>query len=380
MKKVLLITNLITPYRVPLFNYIYENTDFNFKILALAENEKNREWKIKKNKIRFNYAILKGWHGFISGKDLPIHINPGIFKALYDYKPDVVITSGYEAPAYWLAFLYCKIFKKRYILWNGSTLLSSTQTKGLISGIKRALIRSTDSCIAYGTKAEEYLMFFGAKKDKISIALNTVDMEFFRKHSSEYRGKEAFVKERSELPKLLLLYVGQLIERKGVLQVLKALEIFSDPGVGLFIVGDGPQKAMLEEYCREKGLNNVYFEGFKSEEELPKYYALSDVLILPSFREVWGLVINEAMASGLYVLASKYAGANFDLIKKGWNGDVFDPHSVEDICNIVKATKENIESIRMRRNEISASGCQKFSISKAGDTFLKALESWGVNR
>lgn len=375
MKKILLLTNIISPYRIPLFNYISRNGDFDFKVVALAENEKNREWKIKKNKIRFNYTILKGWHGFISGKDLPIHINPGIFKAIHDYKPDVVITSGYEAPAYWLAFLYCKIFNKKYILWNGSTLLSSTQTKGLIGGIKRALIRSADGYIAYGTKAEEYLEFFGAKKDKISIALNTADMEFFRKHSSEYRVKEAFVNERSELPKLLLLYVGQLIERKGVLQVLKALEIFSGPEIGLFIVGTGPQKAMLEEYCREKGLNNVYFEGFKSEEELPKYYALSDVLILPSFREVWGLVINEAMTSGLYVLASKYAGASFDLIKKRWNGDIFDPHSVEDIANIVKATKENIESIRMKRNEISAHGCKEFSISRSGDAFLKAVEN-----
>jgi len=219
------------------------------------------------------------------------------------------------------------------------------------------------------------LEFFGAKKDKISIALNTADMEFFREQSSEYRGKEAFVNERSELPKLLLLYVGQLIERKGVLQVLKALEILDDSDVGLFIVGDGPQKAMLEGYCREKCLNNVYFEGFKSEEELPRYYALSDVLILSSFREVWGLVINEAMASGLYVLASKYTGAGFDLIKEEWKGNVFDPYRVEEVGNVIRVTKENIESIRMRRNEISAHACQKFSISRSGDAFLNAIEN-----
>lgn len=72
------------------------------------------------------------------------------------------------------------------------------------------------------------------------------------------------------------------------------------------------------------------------QEELIKYYALSDIFILPSFEEVWGLVINEALASGLYVLSSKYAGASYDLIKEGWNGEIFNPKNIEEIIGLIK--------------------------------------------
>jgi len=69
---------------------------------------------------------------------------------------------------------------------------------------------------------------------------------------------------------------------------------------------------------------------------LVKYYALADILVLPSFEEVWGLVVNEALASGLYVLSSKFAGASYDLIKEGWNGKVFDPHNIDEIIELIK--------------------------------------------
>ena len=375
-KKVLLLTNMITPYRIPLFNAISERGNFYFKLIALAKREKNREWELSENKIKFDYQILPGWHWFIWGKkkEITIHLNRGVFKALLEYKPDVIITSGYDDLAYWQAFLYCKMFKKKFILWNSTTLLSVGSIKGIRGRLKKIIIRGADKYIAYGTKAKEYLEYFGAEGDKTYISTNTVDMEYFRSKVEEYRNKDGFLKERKQYPKYLFLHVGQLIKRKGVLQILKAFECLKDSEIGLLIVGSGPEESSLRKFCEEIKLNNVFFKGFHQQEILPKYYALADIFILSSFEEVWGLVVNEALASGLYILCSKYAGVVYDLIEEGFNGEVFDPNNIEEIVKLIKQVKDKIEDIRKKRENISQYACREFSIERSAEVFLKAIK------
>ena len=375
--KIILITNIIPPYRIPLFNAISERGNFYFKVAALAEREKNRKWEIDKEKIKFDYQILPGLHWFVRNKrrEISFHLNRELFKVLLGYKPDVVITSGYDSFAYWQAFLYCKLYRKKYILWNGTTLLSAGSTRGIKGLLKRVIVRGADRYIAYGIKAKEYLEYFGAESGKIHISTNTVDMEYFRSRVEEYRNRDSFEKERKQYPKYLLLNVGQLIKRKGVLQVLKALECLKDIKVGLLIVGSGHEESSLKGFCKEKKLNNVFFKEFQQQDELAKYYALADIFILPSFEEVWGLVVNEALASGLYVLSSKYAGASYDLIKEGWNGEIFEPYDVKEIVDLIKRVKENIEDIRKRRDDISQYACNEFSIERSAQEFTKAINS-----
>ena len=335
------------------------------------------KWELSENKIKFDYQILPGWHWFIWGKkkEITIHLNRGVFKALLEYKPDVIITSGYDDLAYWQAFLYCKMFKKKFILWNSTTLLSVGSIKGIRGRLKKIIIRGADKYIAYGTKAKEYLEYFGAESNKIYTATNTVDMEYFSNRVEEYRNKDAFKRERKQYPKYLLLHVGQLIKRKGVLQALKALECIKDLEIGLLIVGSGHEESSLMDFCREKKLNNIFFEGFHQQDELVKYYALADIFILSSFEEVWGLVVNEALASGLYILCSKYAGVVYDLIEEGFNGEVFDPNNIKEFVKVIKKNKQQINDIRKRREIISQGSCKKYDIKKSAQAFIRAIES-----
>ena len=374
--KILCLTNMISPYRIPLFNYFYVREDFKLEVIVLIEREENREWEFDKEKIKFDYQILKGYHWLIRNKrrEIVIHLNKGILRKFLGYKPNIVITSGYDSLAYWEAFLYCKIFRKRFILWNGTTLLSAGSTTGIRGLLKRIIIKGADRYIAYGTKAKEYLEYLGADVNKIHISTNTVDVIHLQNKVMEYRNGEDFIKERELYPKYLLLYVGQLIRRKGIIQVLKALDNLSDSEVGLMIVGSGPQGKELKKFCEEKNLNNIFFKGFQQQEMLPKYYALADVFILPSFEEVWGLVVNEALASGLYVLCSDQAGAAYDLIRKGWNGEIFDPNNIEELVIFVKRTKEQIEEIRKQRKTISEHACKEFSIERSAHSFTEAIE------
>jgi len=373
--KVTIVTNIISPYRVPLFNRLSKEDDLDLKVIALAEKEANREWQIAKEQIVFDYHVLPGFHKFIRSKEIPIHLNWGLWKALRRYKPDVVITSGYDAPAYWEAFLYCKLFKKKFILWNGTTLLSTRTTGGFIGQAKRFIIRGADRYVTYGTKAAEYLESLGAPKEKIHIGVNTVDMQWFRDQSRKIRAEAKYELWRSHYPGMLLLFVGQLIPRKGLRQLLYAFSKLKDPDIGLMVVGSGPEERSLRKLCEELGVRNVYWEGFHQQNELPYYYSLSDALVLPSIKEVWGLVVNEALASGLYVLCSNRAGAAHDLIKENWNGKMFDPHDVDQLAGLIRETKGQIEEIRARREAISEQACQEFGIERSAKAFLDAIRS-----
>lgn len=378
--KVLLITNIIPPYRIALYKYIYQAENFDFKLIALAEKEANREWQIAKDQIKINYKVLPGIHKFIRSREIAIHLNWGLGKAILRYGPDIVITSGYDMFAYWQAFLYCKLFKKKYILWNGTTLLSAGIINGFIGKVKQMIIGGADRYIAYGKKSAKYLTHMGASKGNIHVGINTVDMNWFRKKAKEFQEDKNIRKKRSRYPKLLMLYVGQLINRKGIYQLCKALNELRDPNVGLLIVGSGLQSRELKQFCKDQNLENVYFEGFQQQEALLRYYALADVLILPSFKEVWGLVVNEALASGIYVLCSNYAGAAYDLIKEGWNGILFDPHSIEELIILIQKAKEQVEDLRARRDAISKHACHEFSIERSAQAFSNAVEAVTSNK
>ena len=343
MKKVLLITNIISPYRIPLFNYINSAIDYEFKVIALSENENNRHWEINKENIGFDYKILPGFHSFIQSKDWGLHINLGLSKELLSYDPDIIITSGYDNLAYWHSLLYAKMFSKKYILWNGSTLLSSSQNSILINKLKKLIISASDKYITYGTKAKEYLESYGAQSQDIYVGCNTVDIEYYYNKTNQYRKTEEFQQRRGKYPEILLLFVGQLIERKGIIELLKAFEKIDAKEIGLMVLGTGPLEKKLKKDFGD--LDNLFFKGFVQKENIYKYYALSDCLFVPSYEEVWGLVVNEGIASGNFVLASNQVGAAYDIIND-------DTGLIFETDNMVKQLKEKIKFCLTNKKEI----------------------------
>ncbi|MAG44559.1 hypothetical protein CL633_01590 [bacterium] len=354
-QKILLIMNIITPYNIPVYNYLALKLE-NFEIYFLAKIESNRQWRICE-KINFKYKILRGLNFYILKKDWGIHINPGLFFKLIKLNPDIVVIGGYDAPSYWLALLYCKIFRKKIVLWSGSTLLSSQYKYGLIGFGKKIFIKSADSYLSYGTKAKEYLEYFGAKPDFIINGYNTVDIKYFQKCVQLKRHAN-----------YIMLFVGHLAQHKGIKEALQALKLLKNSPI-FIIIGDGPKKENLKNYCQKHKLDKVHFKGYIQKHEIINYYSKADFLIMPSLREVWGLVINEALASGLFILASKYAGATYDLIKSGENGFIIDPYNIQDIKDkIIKVMK-----LRLDKEKISQS-INKFSPENYGENLIKAIK------
>jgi len=155
--------------------------------------------------------------------------------------------------------------------------------------------------------------------------MNTVDIDYLRTHSSLSPDERAERKATLGLAgKRIVMFNGRLVPRKGTDVLLRAFAALKPdmPDAGLLLVGYGPEEAHLKELASALHVDDVHFTGHVHLQDLPGYYACADVFVLPSWGEPWGLVINEAMAAGLPVIATDQVGASVDLIRDGVNGYV----------------------------------------------------------
>src|SRR5262249_29090581 len=156
-------------------------------------------------------------------------------------------------------------------------------------------------CIAVGTRSREYLQSLGAKHGDIFTAYSTVDVEMFQRSSQAARGdRERWKSDLGISGKRVIMYCGQLIERKGLRYLIDAFARVweRDEAVAVVLVGYGPLRDALFAQAASRGLTDVHVVGHVELENMPGLYAMADVFVLPSLEETWGLVVNEALACG----------------------------------------------------------------------------------
>lgn len=187
---------------------------------------------------------------------------------------------------------------------------------------------------ANGTETKTYLISLGIKPEKIHIGGMNADSEGLRKGIASITSSER-VTLRKQLgltgEGITFLYSGQFIPRKGIIYLLNAWKehIKNYPYDHLILLGGGE---LFESYKNEfQQYSNIHFIGRLPYDEVYKYYAISDVFVIPTLEDNWCLVVPEAMSCGMPVASSKYNGGSIDLIKEGENGTVFDPLNPEDM-------------------------------------------------
>ena len=181
------------------------------------------------------------------------------------------------------------------------------------------------------------MIWLGAKENKIKIFLNSVDADYFHKESIKFKKNKLSLKEKYGIPKndKVIVFVGQLIERKGIKELLQGFGNTANSSTTLVIAGEGALKPEIESYVKMHKNVKIRLLGFVEYNKLPEIYTLSDALILPSKEEVWGLVVNEALACGIPVLVSKFAGCSTDLIDKD-NGEIIEEISEDGVTDILQ--------------------------------------------
>ncbi|MDQ2711846.1 MAG: glycosyltransferase family 4 protein, partial [Acidobacteriota bacterium] len=252
--------------------------------------------------------------------------------------PQVVLVPGYYTAPGLAAALWGKLKGRRTVLMTESTE-GDHKRAPLRETFKTFLLQSLfDWAVAGGTAHRRYLQRLGFRSDRIAGFYDVVDNDFFRERSEAIR-KHSDPAD-FDLPEQYFLYVGRLAEEKNLCGLLRSYFEYRHAGGkwSLVLVGDGPERNALEELAASSPFGaDIHFEGLRGTAELPQYYAFAGCFVLPSLREPWGLVANEAMAAGLPLIVSSRCGCAEDLLEEGVNGCSFDPAYPADLTACLTA-------------------------------------------
>ena len=344
--KAIILTEIISPYRIPPFNCLAEDEDIDLTVFFFAETESRRSWLVEKQKIQFNYQVLWGLQLGKSYQNAPVFLNPDVIYQLWKQQPDVIICGGWHHFTHWLALMYAQMTKTPLLIWSESTLRDERVVSNIKDKLKAWIVNQADGYIVPGKAQKDYLVDLKAREDRIYIAPNAVDSNFFTRETQRYRQQKLVLKEKMGINGCVILYVGRLIDEKGIPELLEAFtKLSGNKQVTLVIVGDGSQATEYHSYTQQHKLDNVVFAGFQPQSALPQYYGIADIFVFPTRSDTWGLVLNEAMAAGLPIVCSDAAGAAPDLVVNGENGYLVPVGDVEKLSEALQILVED-ESLR----------------------------------
>jgi glycosyltransferase involved in cell wall biosynthesis len=322
--KVLLITNIPNPYRVPLFNELSRQLStrgIGLKILFGAAGYERRYFNLDMRDCAFDYEILPARRLPHVDNERVSFTYGGLFSRIRKYNPDLIITNGFSVASMKL-WMRSWLSDTPYLIWSGA-IKPQVERLSLLRTLQRRLVASRAmGGIAYGTLAKSYLASFGVEMDSITIGINTVDTEFFREKVAQLRNA---IKKNDQ--KKQLLSICYLTKGKRVDQLLRAIQVLVSwrRDFVLKILGAGPELENLRQMSHELEIaDHVEFVGFVEKSDIPAYLAASDCFLFSTEYDIWGLVLVEAMAAGVTCIASHLAGATPDLVQEGVTGFAFD--------------------------------------------------------
>jgi len=323
-RRLVITTEIISPYRIPVFNVIAQHPDIDLHVIFLAETDPSmRRWKVYKDEIRFSYEVLPHWRRRIAGYNLLLNI--GMTAALERARPDVIVCGGYGYLASWQLLRWARRRKRPIFLWSESNRQDQRRGTPAVEMLKRRFIRACSGFVVPGKSAAAYVASFDVPGERIFVAPNAVDNAFFSREAALARPRAAEIRRKLRLPDRYLLHVGRLVLSKGVFDLLDAYSCLAPAlreTVGLLFVGDGVEQSELEARAAAIHPGVIRFAGFAHREQLAVYYALAEALVFPTHTDPWGLVVNEAMACGIPVVTTDAGGCVADLVQDGWNGYV----------------------------------------------------------
>jgi FkbM family methyltransferase len=318
----ILLTNCVSPYTLPVWKELTASLR-SFRLLLSTSMESDRLWdrnwdglNVKLQKSIYIKRNRRHEQGFTVTDHL--HFPYDTLLLLFRYKPEFVISSQLGFRTLQAAFFRMLRRRSRLVIWVDA---SEHTEKGVGRGrtkLRQILLRAADAVVTIGASGARYVARLGVSSSKIVEATQSTDPSSFlhvplRKSAGGVRR---------------LLYVGRLIAGKGLENFVEELSLWLEghPGKSceLWFVGDGPLQSRLQNLPISRSLE-VKFIGNVPYSELPEYYAQADACILPTLCDTWGLVVNEALASGVPVLGSLYSQAVEELIKDGVNGWSFYP-------------------------------------------------------
>jgi len=361
-RRVVIITEIIAPYRIPVFNALARRRDIDLHVIFLAETDPTqRQWLVYKNEIYFSYEVLPSWRRRIGNQCLLL--NWGAEAALRQAAPDFIVCGGYNYIASWQAMSWARRNRVLFALWSESTTCDQRSGHVWVEALKERFLSRCDAFVVPGQSSAEYLHKYGAPVSTIFTAPNAVDSEWFTHQAEAARQDAGKYRRALNLPARFFLFAGRLVQEKGIFDLLQAygsLRAELRNEVGLVFVGDGAERSELRRRAAAIQPGAICITGFAQRERLASYYALADALVFPTHTDPWGLVVNEALACGLPIISTTTAGCAADLIEDGWNGRVVAGGDIRHLAFAMTELASNSE-LRSLMGQRSLERSKRFS-------------------
>ena len=357
-----------TPYRAPLFDLVAARPEIELTVVYAAATVAGRKWRVepRHRAVFLNGIRLPGVRG-VFRHDYPV--TPGIQAALRDSAPHVVVVSGWSTFASQAAIGWCRAKGVPYVLLVESHDLGPRA--GWRQAIKRAvvprLLRRAAGVLTVGTAARDSVVERGADPARVQVFANTVDVATWATRADRLRARRAELRgalgAREE--DVTVLFVGRLAPEKGLDTLIRAAA--EDDRLLVLVAGDGAERAAL---ARLGG--RVRFLGDLREERLAEAYVAADVFALLSLHEPWGVVVNEAGASGLPLVLSDRVGAAYDLLHDGENGILVPADDVDATATALRRLADDPE-LRRRMGVRSRELTRGWGYEPSVESFVAAV-------
>jgi glycosyltransferase involved in cell wall biosynthesis len=311
-----------TPYRNPMLDLLAARDEIELTVLYAGGAVQQREWQ---HDLRHPAVVLEGRRvpgaRRVLRHDYPLSL--GAFRALGEARPDVVVVSGWSTFASQAAIAWCRLQRVPYVLLVESNDRDERPgwRRAVKGSVVPAIVRGAAHVLVVGTLARESMLARGADPGRIDVFADTIDVGAFGERADALAPRRLELRAEAGLgpDDVAVLSVARLAPEKGLDTLVRAVAVANDPRLVLLVAGSGPERARLEALARAEGVRLVLLPHVEWD-RIVERYAIADVFALLSTHEPWGVVVNEAAASGLPLVLSDRVGAARDLLEDGRSG------------------------------------------------------------
>lgn len=338
-KRVVFLTDIVTPYGVAVFGELAKLVDLTV-LYCSRSGTRALEWSFD-DPLPFRHRVLGGLTVRRSTPDATdYYLSPRILAALVRARPEAIIVGGFSVPTLY-AVAYATMSRKPVLIHSDGTSASEAGLGRLQHLARRALVPRVTGAIGNSEPAARRFAELGVPEDRIFEAPHSTGIEPFAEvgRGRTYAGREG---------RLELLGTGRLIPRKGFEKLVEAAAAVQQGGrdVRVTLAGSGPEEPRLRELARDLGVD-LRLVGLVEQRDLPRLYAEADVYAFPTFEDPFGIVLLEAAAAGLPIVASPHGGATEDIVVDGVTGLVREPRDVASTAGAIQALADD-EALRAR--------------------------------
>ncbi|MDC3070896.1 glycosyltransferase [Bacteroidota bacterium] len=382
--KITWVTRSFLDYRIPIYEEINRLSNNQLIVIYNAEVTPLRcQEGLKKilgsravglkGEIRFGGKKIEN-QTFANKGGLRIPLLPGLINKIKKSEPDIILSDGFFQWTY-AALINNAIWQTPHLMLYERTKHTERNVSFLRYYLRQIASKFITAISCNGIQTKEYLQEFGIAEKKLFIGNMAADSSGLQNAISKISKNEILkLKKSFNLKEDVFLFVGQLIPRKGVIELIKAWKDFEKnfSNASLVLLGSGEQLELASDLLNKHRINNVCLPGKVDYSEVATFYAVADIFIIPTLEDNWSLVVPEAMSCSLPIICSKYNGCWPELVKKE-NGWVFDPLDTSNFNHTLNLAYKNKEKWK-EMGESSAKIVSDFSTEKIANKIVNSCK------